>query len=85
MTHSNLALPPRQLTVKNVYVELKVTYVEHIHKVKPNSLLMDQYPNMVVMPVIHVTSRWTDTIVPFVVISLSTESILLFKCEDLGF
>ena len=46
---------------------------------------MDQYPNMVVMPVTHIAPRQTDTIIPFAVINLFTESIFLSKCEVLGF
>ena len=32
---------------------------------------MDQYPNKVIIPVIHMTPKHTDTIVPFVIINLS--------------
>ena len=46
---------------------------------------MDQYPNMVIIPVIHIPPMQTDNIVPFVVIYLSTKSIFLSKCQVLGF
>ena len=71
MTCSNLTLLPRTLAVINVHVDLKVNSVEHNYEVKPNSLLMDQYPNMVVMPVIHIMPRQTDTTIPFIVIDTS--------------
>ena len=40
---------------------------------------------MVIIPVIHISPMQTDTIVPFIIINLSTESIFLSKCEVLGF
>ena len=52
-----------------------------IYEVKPNSLLMNQYPNMVVIPVIYITPKQTDTIGPFVIIKLSTESIFPSKLK----
>ena len=84
MTNSSLTLPPRMLAVINVHVDLKGNPTEHTYEVKPNSFLMDQYPNMVIIPVIHITPMQTDTIIPFIIIHLSTESIFLSKHEVLG-
>ena len=85
ITYSSLTLPPRTLAVTNIHVDLKGNSTEHKYKFKPNSLLMDQYPNMVIMHVIHIAPKQTNTIVSFVIINLSTESIFLSKCEMLGF
>ena len=57
MTCSYLTLLPRTLAVKDIHVDLKVNSVEHTYQVKPNSLLMDQYLNVVVMSVIHITPK----------------------------
>ena len=46
---------------------------------------MDQYPNMVIIPVIQIRPKQTDIISPFLIINLSTESIFLPKCDILGF
>ena len=46
---------------------------------------MDEHPNMVIICVIHITPSPTDTIVPFVIINLSTKSVFLSKHEILGF
>ena len=85
MTYSSLTLLPRTLAVINFHVDLKENSTEDTLKVKPNSLLMDQYPNMVIIPVIHIMPMQTDTIIPFVIIHLSAESISLSKHEVLGF
>ena len=85
MTYSSLTLPPRTSTVINVHVDLKGNSTEHTNVVIPNSLLMDQHPKIVIIPVIHITPRQSDTIAPFVIINLSTKSIFLSKCEMLGF
>ena len=36
------------------------------------------------MPGIHIMPRWTDIIIPSIVINMSTKSIFLCKCEGLG-
>ena len=71
--------------VINVHIDLKANSTEHTSKVKSNSLLMGQRPNMVIIPVIPIPPMWTDTIIPFIVITLSTASIFLFKHDVLGF
>ena len=40
---------------------------------------------MVIIPVIHISPKQTDSIVPFVIINLSTESVFLSQCNMLGF
>ena len=46
---------------------------------------MDQYTNMVIIPVIHIKPMGSDIIIPFVIINLSTESTFLSKGDILGF
>ena len=70
LAYSSLTVPPRILAVIDVHVYLKGNSMEHTSKVKPNGLLMDQYPNMVIMPVIHIMPKQTDTVVPFVIINM---------------
>ena len=85
MTYSSLPLPSRMLAVINIHVDLKETSTEHTYEVKQNSLLVDQYANMVIIHVIYIMPVQTDTIILFIIINLSTESIFLSKCEVLGF
>ena len=73
------------LAVINVHVDLKGDSIENTYEVNPNSLFMDQYPNMVTIPVIHMTLKQADTIGPFVIINLSIEPIFLPKHKILGF
>ena len=84
MIYSSLTLP-RMLAVINAHVDLKGNSTEYTYEVKPNNPLMDQYPNMVILLVIHMIPMWTDTIFPFILISLSTDSIFLSKHEVIGF
>ena len=85
MTYSSLTLPPRTLAVINAHVDLKGNSTEHTYEVKPNSLLMDQHPYMVIIPVTHRMPKQTDTIVPFVIINLPTKSVFLSIHEISGF
>ena len=70
MTYSSLTLPPMTLAVISIHVDLKENSTQYTYKVKPNSFLMDQYPSMVIIPIIHITPLWTDTIIPFIIINL---------------
>ena len=45
---------------------------------------MDQYPYMVIIPLIHITPMWTSIITLFIIINLSTKSIFLSKHEVLA-
>ena len=85
MIYSSFILTPRMLALVSVHVDLKENSTGHIYEVKPNSFLMGQYPNLVIIPVIHIMSMQTDTTTPLVIISLSTELNFLAKCEILGF
>ena len=84
MTCFSLILPPRTLVVVYVHVDLKNS-TEHTYKVKLNGFLMDKYPNIVIMHVIHIVPMWTDTPIPFIIIILSTKCTFLSKSEVLGF
>ena len=85
MTYTNLILPPRMLVVLSVYKSLKENSSEHTYEVKPNKFLMDQYPNMVVIPVIYMMPMWTDITTIFIITNLSMKPIFLAKCKILGF
>ena len=85
MTCSSLILPHRTLAVVSVHVDLKESSTKHTYAVKPNSFLVDQYHNMVIIPVIHIMQMWADNTIPFVIINLSTKPIFLAKHEGLGF
>ena len=57
MDHSSVTLPPRMFAVIDVCVDLKGNSMQYTYEVRPNSLLMDQYPNMLIIPVIHITPK----------------------------
>ena len=81
MTYSSLTFPPRMLAITNAHVDLKGNSMEHTYEVKPNSPLMDQYANMLIILDIHITTKQTDTIVLLIIINLSTKSTFLPKHE----
>ena len=85
IAYSSLTLPPRMLVVNNVHVDLKEILQNIPTKLNQTSLLLGQYPNMVIMPVIHIMPKQADAVVPFVINNLSTKCIFLAKCEILGF
>ena len=85
MTCSSLILPHRTLVVVSVHVDSKENSTEHTYEVNPNGFLMDQYHNMVIIPVIHIMPMLAGNTIPFVIINLSTKPIFLIKHEGLGF
>ena len=46
---------------------------------------MDQYPNLIILPVIYIVNEPMTKIIPFVFINLTIESIYLHKNEGIGF
>ena len=48
---------------------------KHIYEVKPCSLLLDMYPCVLVIPTGHIILKNVNTVVPFVLVNLSTEFI----------
>ena len=45
----------------------------------------DEHPNVICIPVLHITSSVTATYILFIVINISLEGILLRKGKILGF
>ena len=69
LAHSNLSLPLRTLPIHNAHVEIAEDPQEQIYKVKPDSLLSVQYPNLIVIPAIYITPKQADTTVLFVLVT----------------
>ena len=55
-----------------------------LHKVVPNFLLSDEYPELVLIPTIHNVEITKLECIPYVLLNLSEETIFLRKGEILG-
>ena len=50
-------------------MEMKGKPQDQIYKANPNRFLSDQYPNLVVLPTIHIVPKQMNTIVSFLLLT----------------
>ena len=82
-TRQCITIPSRSLMVLNA----KATTDKHmeggLHKVVPNFLLSDEYPELVLIPTVHNVEITKIECIPYVLLNLSEEAIFLRKGEIL--
>ena len=71
--------------VLNVKINIIQAIKGLIYDVKPNTLLLDEYPNLVMVPLLHNVEGLKIHCVPCVVINLSYDSVFLPKGEVIGY
>ena len=80
-----MTLPRRSLAVVYVNNDLKPEQSGQLYEIEPNHLLIEEYPNLYIIPMIHNVDVHKTENVPLVVINLSTDSVYLSKGEIMGF
>ena len=83
-TRTVVEIQPRTLAVLNAKVDLKKTIQGLIYDVKPNTLLSDQYPDLVTIPMLHYVEGSEASCIPLIMINLTHDSVYLPKGETLG-
>ena len=81
-TRQCITIPSRSLMVINA----KATIDKHgggLHKVVPNFLLSDEYPELVLIPTVHNVEITKIECIPYILLNLSEEGIFLRKEEIL--
>ena len=84
-TSTTVCLPGRTLAVIQVKSELKCEQTGQIYEVQPNEELLDRYPNIYVVPMIHNVDTYIPDIVPMVVINFLLDDVSISKGEIMGF
>ena len=84
MTHS-VTLPGRTLAIVCVYNNLDPNQSGYIYEIEPCSHLLEKYPNLCVIPMIHNVDVYKTEHIPLVVINFASDEIYLFKGETMGF
>ena len=82
---NSMTLPGRTLAVVHVNNNLSLEQSGQLYKIEPNSLLTIEYPNLLVIPIIHNVDIHKTENVPLIVINLSTDSVYLSKGDIIGF
>ena len=78
-------IPGRNLAVVSVLLDTKALQENQVYEVKPNLLLTNEHPNLVVLPMLHVVQREKHDSIPVALINLNEdERIFLKKGEILG-
>ena len=78
-------IPGRNLAVDSVLLDTKTLQENQVYEVKPNLLLMNEHPNLVVLPMLHLVQKEKYNTIPVALINLNEdERIILKKGEILG-
>ena len=84
MTHS-VTLPGRMLVIVCVYNNLDPNQSGYIYEIEPCYQLIEKYPNLCVVPMIHNVDVHKTEHIPLVVINFTSDEIYLLKGETMGF
>ena len=83
-TRQCITIPSRSLMVLNAKATIDRQMEGGLHKVVPNFLLSDEYPELVLIPTVHNVEITKIECIPYVLLNLSEETIFLRKGEILG-
>ena len=82
---TSVLLPGRTLAVIQVNSNLEPEQSGQIYEIEPNVSLIEEYPNLYIMPMLHNVDIYTTESVPLVLINFSVDDISLLKGEIMGF
>ena len=75
----------RNLAVVSVLLDFKALQENQVYEVKPNILLTNEYPNLIVLPMLHLVKKEKYESIPVALINLNEDDkIFLKKGEILG-
>ena len=63
-------IPGRNLAMVSVTFDTKTLQENQVYEVKPNLLLTNEHPNLVILPMLHVVQREKHDNIPVALISL---------------
>ena len=87
MIHNNkgIQIPERSLAMIKASIDTREFQVSQIFEVKPNFLLTNEHPNLIIVPMMHIMQGEKHDCIPLVLINLNDgEKIFLRKSEILG-
>ena len=78
-------IPGRTLAIVCVYNNLVPKQRGSLYEIEPNDAIIERYPNLCVIPLIHNIDVHKTEHLPLVVINFATDDIIFFKGRDCGF
>ena len=82
---NSVSIPGRTLAVVQVDSTFTKEQSGYLYEIEPNHLLMNEQPNLCIIPTIHKVDIYKSNNVPFVAFNLLSESIYPPKGEIMGF
>ena len=80
-----LTIPGRRLSIINVSIDIDKSMNDQMFEVRPNFLLTNEYPNLVMIPMLHRVEGIKQKCLPLALLNLAEdESIFLKRGEILG-
>ena len=80
-----ITIPGRKLAIIDVSINIDESMDDQMFEVKPNFLLTNEYPNLVVIPMLHNIKGIKQKCIPLALLNLAEdESMFLRKGEILG-
>ena len=84
ITHS-VNIPGRTLAIVCIYNNLDPKQSRSLYEIEPNDVIIEKYPNLCVIPMIHNVDVHRTEHLPLVVINFATDDANLLKGETVGF
>ena len=84
ITHS-VNIPGRTLAIVCIYNNLDPKQSRSLYEIEPNDAIIEKYPNLCVIPMIHNIDVHRTEHLPLVVINFATDDANLLKGETVGF
>ena len=78
-------IPGRSMVIIKTSIDTRECPKDHISEVKPNFLLTNEHPNLIIVPMMHIIQGVKHDCIPLVLINLNKdEKIFLRKGEIVG-
>ena len=84
MAHS-VTIPGRTLAIVCIYNNLDPHQSGSLYEIEPNGAIINKYPNLCIIPMIHNVDVHRKEHLPLVVINFASDDVSLLKGETMGF
>ena len=82
---TSVLLPGRTLPVIQVNSNLEPEQSGQIYEIEPNDSLLEEYPNLYIMPMSYNVDAYSTESVPMVLVNFSVDNVSFLKGEIVGF
>ena len=84
ITKSGIEIPEGSLVVIQAKVEIPPEHCERMFDTVPTKEMVEEYPELITIPLIHKTSQRNYNTVPYVLINIGNEDIIIEKGKILA-